>query len=214
VVYGCLGLLSLTKGDLAHAIRVLDQGLTCCRATDNKDWSRWIAAALGHAYALTGRLTEGCALLEEVLREDLRTGALYAHADHRTRLSEACLLAGRHDEAAQHASQALAFARQYQERGSEAQALHQVGAVQAAAGPLACAQAAVHYQQALTLAEELGMRPLVAHCHRGLGLLAATLGQAERAHRALATAIALYQAMDMPFWLPQTEAALVQVQGR
>jgi tetratricopeptide (TPR) repeat protein len=214
VVYGCLGLLSLTKGDLEHAIRVLDQGLTLCRATDNKDWSRWIAAGLGHAYALTGRLTEGCALLEEVLRDDLRTGALHAHADHLARLSAACLLAGRHDEARQHAYQALALARQYQERGHEAQALHQVGAVQASADPPAFAQAAAHYQQALTLAEELEMRPLVAHCHRGLGLLAATIGQAERAHSELATAIAMYQSMDMTFWLPQTEAALVQVEGR
>jgi tetratricopeptide (TPR) repeat protein len=214
VVYGCLGLLSLTKGDLEHAIRVLDQGLTLCRATDNKDWSRWIAAGLGHAYALTGRLTEGCALLEEVLRDDLRTGALHAHADHRTRLSEACLLAGRHAEARQHAYQALALARQYQERGHEAQALHQVGAVQASADPPELAPAAAHYQQALALAEALGLRPLQAHCHRSLGLLAATIGQGERARSELATAIAMYQAMDMTFWLPQTEAALVQVEGR
>jgi len=214
VVYGCLGLLSLTKGDLEHAIRVLDQGLTLCRATENKDWSRWIAAGLGHAYALTGRLAEGCALLEEALREDIRTGALYAHADHRTRLSEACLLAGRHDDARQHACQALALARQYQERGHEAQALHQLGAVQAAADPPEMAPAAAHYQQALALAEALGLRPLQAHCHRGLGLLAATIGQTERAHSELATALALYQAMDMTFWLPQTETALAQVEGR
>jgi tetratricopeptide (TPR) repeat protein len=214
VVYGCLGLLSLTKGDLEHAIRVLDQGLTLCRATENKDWSRWIAAGLGHAYALTGRLAEGCVLLEEVLREDLRTGALHAHADHRTRLSEACLLAGRYDEAMQHACQALALARQYQERGHEAQALHQIGAVQAHADPPGVEQAEAHYRQALALAEALGLRPLQAHCHRGLGLLAATIGQTERAHSELATALALYQAMDMTFWLPQTVTALVQVEGR
>ena len=214
VVYGCLGLLSLTKGDLEHAIRGLDQGLTLCRATDNKDWSRWIAAGLGHAYALTGRLAEGRALLEEVLRDDVRTGALHAHADHLTRLSEACLLSGRHDEAKQHAGQALALARQYQERGYEAHTLHQLGAVQAYANPPAFAPAAANYQQALTLAEVLGLRPLQAHCHRGLGLLAATIGQVERAHSELATALAMYQSMEMTFWLPQTEAALVQVEAR
>src|SRR5262249_9541322 len=181
------------KGDLEHAIRVLDQGLTLCRATENKDWSRWIAAGLGHAYALTGRLAEGRALLEEVLREDIRTGALYAHADHRTRLSEACLLPGRHHQPAQQASPAPTPARQQQERGSEAQAWHQVGAVQASANPSEVAPAAAHYQQALALAEALGLRPLQAHCHRGLGLLAATSGQAERARSALTTAIALYQ---------------------
>jgi|RhiMetdeSRZDD1v2_1073273.scaffolds.fasta_scaffold3120540_2 hypothetical protein len=58
---------------------------------------------------------------------------------------------------------------------------------------------------------ELGMHPLVAHCHQGLGTLYATTGQQERARTALATAIALYQAMDMTFWLPQAEAALARV---
>jgi Flp pilus assembly protein TadD len=69
-------------------------------------------------------------------------------------------------------------------------------------------------RQALTLAEELGMRPLQAHCHRGLGTLYAKIDSREQARTALATAIALYRAMDMTFWLPQTEAALAQVEGR
>jgi hypothetical protein len=71
--------------------------------------------------------------------------------------------------------------------------------------------AAAHYQQALTLANALGMRPLQAHCHLRLGTLYATTGQREQAGAALATAIALYRAMDMTFWLPQAEAALAQI---
>ena len=55
------------------------------------------------------------------------------------------------------------------------------------------------------------MRPLQAHCHQGLGLLYARTDQAEQARTALSTAIALYQAMEMTFWLPQAEAALGQV---
>ena len=70
------------------------------------------------------------------------------------------------------------------------------------------------YQQALALAEELGMRPLQAHCHRGLGMLYATIGQQEQAHAELSAAIVLYRAMDMTFWLPQTETALAQVERR
>ena len=58
------------------------------------------------------------------------------------------------------------------------------------------------------------MRPLQAHCHRGLGTLYAAIGQPEQARTALSTAIALYRAMEMTFWLPQTEAALAQVEGR
>jgi hypothetical protein len=57
------------------------------------------------------------------------------------------------------------------------------------------------------------MRPLQAHGHRGLGTLYAKLGQQEPARRELSTAIEMYRTMDMTFWLPEAEAALVQVEG-
>ena len=69
-------------------------------------------------------------------------------------------------------------------------------------------QAETRYQQALALAEVLGMRPLVAHCHHRLSWLYRQTGRREEACTALAAAIELYRAMDMTFWLPQTEAAL------
>jgi uncharacterized protein HemY len=58
------------------------------------------------------------------------------------------------------------------------------------------------------------MRPLQAHCHRGLGMLYAKTRQQEQARRELSTAIALYRDMKMTFWLPQAEAALTQVEAR
>jgi len=58
------------------------------------------------------------------------------------------------------------------------------------------------------------MRPLVAHCHRGLGTLLTQTGWSEQARPALATAIELYRAMAMTFWLPQAETALAQAAGR
>jgi hypothetical protein len=64
------------------------------------------------------------------------------------------------------------------------------------------------------LADEIGMRPLQAHCHLGLGTLYARTGQRQQAHAELSTAIELYRAMDMTFWLPQAEAALARVEGR
>jgi predicted protein tyrosine phosphatase len=79
------------------------------------------------------------------------------------------------------------------------------------APPPDVAQAEAHYQQALALAKELGMRPLVAHCHHGLGQLYGQTGCGTQARAALAAAIALYRAMDMAFWLPQAEAVLAQV---
>ena len=86
--------------------------------------------------------------------------------------------------------------------------------VQAHADPPDAAQAEAHYQQALALAIELGMRPLQAHCHQGLGRLYAAIDRREQARTVLSTAIAMYQAMEMTFWLPETEAALAQVEGR
>jgi tetratricopeptide (TPR) repeat protein len=74
--------------------------------------------------------------------------------------------------------------------------------------------AETYYHQALTLAEALGMRPLQAHCHRGLGTLYATTGRLEQARVELSTAIDLYRTMAMTFWLPEAEAALARVEGR
>ena len=148
--------------------------------------------------------------MEEGISESIRTGALRNRSLWVAWLSEVCRLAGRGEEAWQHARQALDLARQQKDRGDEALALHQLGTVHAHADPPDVAQAEVHYQQALTLAEELGMRPLVAHCHHGLGRLYHQVGQREEARVALTTAIDLYRAMDMTFWLPQAEAALAQ----
>ena len=69
-------------------------------------------------------------------------------------------------------------------------------------------EATTYYQQALALAEALGMRPLQTHCHLGLGTLYAMTGQQQQAHAALSAAMALYCAMDMTFWVPHVEAAL------
>ena len=68
-----------------------------------------------------------------------------------------------------------------------------------------------HYRQALTLATELGMRPLVAHCHLGLGKLHRNTGDAARAQEYLTRAAVMYREMDMSFWLAQAEAARKQV---
>jgi tetratricopeptide (TPR) repeat protein len=212
--HGCLGHLYLAQGDLEHAIRVLEQGLALCRASGDRDLLRPILAGLGYASALQGHLAEGRALLKEAIKEHISTGALQNRSRWAAWLSEVCHLAGRGEEAWQHARQALDLARQRKERGNEALALHQLGAAHAHADPPEAAQAEVHYQQALALADELGMRPLVAHCQHGLGNLYATIGRHAEARAALSAAIELYRAMAMTFWLPQAEAALVQVEGQ
>jgi hypothetical protein len=127
-------------------------------------------------------------------------------------LGEAHLLAGHLEEAQTIAEEALMFAREHQERGNQAYALRLLGEIAAWREPPEIASAEAHYRQTLVLAEELGMRPLQAHCYQGLGTLYATLGQQAHARADLSAAIGLYRAMDMKCWLPQTEALLAQVE--
>jgi len=101
----------------------------------------------------------------------------------------------------------------YKERSNEAYARRLLGDLAAQREPPARDQAEDYYRQALALAEKLGMCPLGAHCHRGLGTLYAMTGQPEQAPAALSTAIEMYRSMDMTFWLPHTERALAQVEG-
>ena len=135
IAHGCLGQLSLTQGDLEHAIRMFDQGLALCRASGHQTWLRGTAAGLGYASALQGRLAEGRARLEEAISESISTGALQDRSRWVAWLSEVCRLAGRGEEAGQHARQALDLARQHKERANEALALYQLGTVQAHAAP-------------------------------------------------------------------------------
>jgi tetratricopeptide (TPR) repeat protein len=204
--YLSLGFLHLRKGDLPQAIAILEKDLAVCQTGDILLLLPNVATALGYAYALSWRLAEALPLLEQAVE---RASPLrVAH------LGEAYLLAGRLEDAIQLAGRARVLSHDRKQRGHEAYALRLLGDIAARRDPPECEQAAAHYQQALVLAEELGMRPLQAHCHRGLGTLYATTGQREQAGAALVAALALYRAMDMTFWLPQTVAALAQVEER
>jgi len=113
-------------------------------------------------------------------------------------------------EAVHFAGRALDLSRDHKERSYQAWALRLLGEIAAHQDPPEIEPAEHHYRQALTLAEELGMRPLVAHCHLGLGTLSAKAGQRDQARAELSTAIEMYRAMEMTFWLPQAEARLAE----
>ena len=210
--YRNIGLLALYQGDVPRAIPPLERAMDLCQGGDITSLFPYVAAALGLAYVLSGCLATGVPLLEQGAAAWGPAMGRYALVV--VWLSEAYLLAGRLDEAIPCAERALALARTHKERGHEAWALRLLGAVQAQGDTPAMAQAAIYYHQALALAEELGMRPLLAHCHLGLGMLYAKTGQRQQARAALATAIEMYRGMEMTFWLPQAEAALVQVDAQ
>ena len=200
--YHGIGLLALRQGDLPRALPRLERAMGICQDADLPLFFPWIAAALGAAYALAGRVADAVPLLTQAMEQAIATETVLHQALCRLSLGEAHLLADRLEEAHALAERALALAREHQERGYQAYALRLLGEIAARREPPERDQAEAHYRQALALAEELGMRPLVAHCHLGLGMLYLKIGQRGQARTALSTAIALYRDMEMTFWLP------------
>jgi tetratricopeptide (TPR) repeat protein len=207
------GLLSLRQGDLSRALPRLERAVDICQEADLPVWFPWIAAALGAAYTLGGRVADAVPLLTRAMEQSTAMEMAGYQALCHLSLGEAHLLAGRLEDAYALAERALALACEHQDRGHQAYALRLLGDIAARCAPPASDEAEAHYRQALALAEELGMRPLVAHCHLGLGKLYAMIGRRAEACAALTAAVELYRAMEMTFWLPQAEATLAEVES-
>jgi tetratricopeptide (TPR) repeat protein len=212
--YFAVGFLSLRRGDLPRAIPILEHGIALSQSRQQRAAFPRFAAVLGAAYAMDGRSAEALPLLEQAVEQSISRRYLQGYALWLTHLAEAYLLAGRQAEATQCARGALEYAQTHRERGREAWAWRCLGKLHTHPPASDLASAETSYRQALTLADELGMRPLQAHCHCGLGTLYAQTGRREQARAELSSAIELYRAMEMTFWLPQAEAALAQVEGR
>jgi class 3 adenylate cyclase/tetratricopeptide (TPR) repeat protein len=206
-----MGLLALRQGDLLRALPCLERAVSICHEADLPAYVPEIAAALGAAYTLGRRVADAVPLLTQAMAQLMTMEMGRAWAFCHLSLGEAQLLAGRLDEAHTLAERVLVLAQTQQTRGTQAYALRLLGEIAARREPPEHGQAEAHYHQALALAEEPGMRPLQAHCHRGLGTLYDQTGQVAQARAQLAAAIDLYRAMEMTFWLPQAEAALAQV---
>jgi tetratricopeptide (TPR) repeat protein len=206
-----IGRLGLRQGDLPRAIPLLERALGLCQEADFPAIFPSTAVVLGAAYTLAGRVADAVSLLTQAMEQTIAMERGGPKALCSLALGEAHLLAGGLEEALALAEQAQALTRAHQERGNEAYALRLLGDIAAHRAPPDVDEAAAHYRQALALAEELGMRPLQAHCHLGLGVLYQQVGKRERARAALSTAIELLRAMEMTFWLPRAEAALAKV---
>jgi len=211
--YFGVGLPHLRKGDLPQAIALLERGLGVCQAGDAQLLLPWVASLLGYAYALSGRLAEALPLLEQGVEQCAATKQMYLYPLFVAHLGEAYLLAGHIADASQQAWHALERSRDLKQRGHEAYALRLLGEITAQRQPPDAEAAAAAYHQAMTLADELGMRPLAAHCHFGLGTLYARTRCLEQARAELSAAMARYSAMDMTFWLSRVEAALTPAGG-
>ena len=115
------------------------------------------------------------------------------------------------DEAGELANHALAFARSNGERRFEAAALRGRGWLGASQTSPDIQAAESSYRETLALGGQLGMRPLIAHCHLGLGKLYRRTDKRDEAHDHLSTATMMYRQMDMRVYLNQAEAVMKEM---
>ena len=210
-MYRGMGLLHLRRGNLHQATRALEHALEVCQGVDSPPLFHTVSSTLGYAYMLSGLHAKAISLLEAALEHPAMSGTQEGRSLRTLWLSEAYLLAGRELDARTVAQRALDIVRQYKERGYEGYTLLLLGEIAARENPVDSGKAETHYRQAFALAEKLGMRLLIAHCHVGLGQLYRQRGSRQHAEEYLTKAIAMMRDMGMGFWLEKAEAELKEL---
>ena len=174
LIMACMGvgMVHLRQGNALTAMPALEQALQVCYTFGFTALVfHGIAASLGAAYALANRTAEAIPLLRKVADQSASMKLISDHLLGAIPLGQVWLSTGRIEDAAQLGKQSLDLARQHKQRGHEVYALRLLGEVAARRDPADVQEAEAHYRGAMGLAHELGMRPLAAHCHLGLGKL-------------------------------------------
>lgn len=207
LIVACFGVGSacLIKGDLERAISMLERGLVLAQVANLGLLVPFVASSLGAAYATSGRAAEALPLLERAMQDAVSMKLMAHHCLRVARLSEVHLLAGQLERAAQLASEALQLAQHRKERGNQAWMLRLLGEIASRHDPLSADKAEEFYRRGLAVADELGMRPLRAHCELGLARVYRATGKIEKAREHLETANTMFREMGMHFWLGQTD---------
>ena len=210
----CVGLayVHTIRGDLNAALRPAERAVALCRDWNLTTLAPNAMASLGLVSVRLGRVEQGFPWLQQALTGHDSAGIGYFHAVSLVQAAEAYLHAGRVEDARASADRALRFSRERGERGHEAWTLRLLGEIASHHDHGDVATAEAHYSAAKTLATELGMRPLVAHCHLGLGTLYRRTGDHAKAQEHLTTATTMYREMGMTFWLEKADAELGGVQ--
>ena len=171
-------------------------------------WRAFAYSMLGWVLVRSGEAEQGVPHLERgaVLQES--SGIKAIRSVFWTRWAEGLLLSGDLLEAKRVGRRGLELAEVSGERGFEAEACHVLARTAAEGSDSELDAACLHYERAARLATELGMRPLVAHCHLGLGKLYRRTGDEATAQQHVTTATTMYREMDMRFWLDKAAEAL------
>jgi tetratricopeptide (TPR) repeat protein len=197
-------IVHLLQGGFQPAVLLCERAVDLSRVHEIPRMLTPSVVCLGSAYAGLGRRADAVPLLEQ--------GAAlvpsFSATSFLTReLAGAYFAIGQHARAGEIAARGLAIAARQGERGLEAWLLRLLGELVAQADQPDWECADAHYGRALARAQELGMRPLVAHCHLGLGQLFQRNNKPATAREHLTMATAMYREMGMTFWLEKAEAA-------
>ena len=212
LMFACLGLgiVHLWRGDATRATPLLERSLSFCARAESPSMAQMVAAFLALARVASGRAEEALSLLEEAQRgaASVPIDSPQAAGLDQLARAEARLAIGRIAEAEDAAARARDAFTRLEARGYQAWALWMLGR---AAARRAAPEAEGWLVEACSVATDLGMRPLMAHCHLALGELCGSLGSSARARRELAAAIVAYRDLDMPKWRATAESALANL---
>jgi len=197
IAWTLIGLVWIRRGRLARAVLPLERGLEACRKNHLTVWLPIPLSLLGLAFVRMGHVHEGLRLLEDGVMLSRELGIRAYLAAWLVNLAEGFLADGQYQRALETARQALDMAREHGERGHEAQALHVLGDIAARGASPDPGEARARYEEALRLAGELGLRPLVAACLLSLGALESRLGDGAGAARRRIQAQQTFDELDM-----------------
>jgi class 3 adenylate cyclase/tetratricopeptide (TPR) repeat protein len=207
LAYCWVGHLYLTRGEFREATRLLEHGMAVCRRWNVSLLTPQLQRSLGQAYIYSGREAEGIGLIEQAINTLETMGFQTRRAFVLARLAEAYTIAGRPIEARGVGARALSLSRDLGERGTNAWA-HYILA-QAESLEANCEESAErHYYTALEISRQIGMRPLIAHCHSGLAKLHRHAGKRPLDNEHFANAATMYREMGMTYWLEKAEAGM------
>jgi len=203
-----LGHVRLGRGDAESSIPALERALALCDRGEFPVYRPRVLGALGQARGLMGKVDAGLALLDEALEEASATKVVYGYTSLLIAQVETHLEAGRLDDAARVAADALPQARERGERGDEGWLSAALGAIALRRGRPAVGEAIASLEEAIAVARQLGMRPLEARGLVTLGQAHLLLGRPKEAQPHLSEAVDLFRSTAMQRWLGPAEALL------
>jgi tetratricopeptide (TPR) repeat protein len=196
----------LYQGHFRDSLSWCERSLHMCESKQVTIWLPTAHSVLGWALAKAGRPQEGLPHLELGVTLGERNGQKTLLSLLYFRWAEGLLLSGDLSEAKHIANRGLELAKTNEERGVEAETLELLGEIASAEEPTTLDATDRLFERAKTLAAELGMRPLVARCHLGLGKLYRRTSKRDQALEHLTTATTMYREMDMRWWADQADA--------